>query len=125
MTAESRVERAGTGDEPIDGGRRVPDDLHDVGRALRRGLGDFGPKYGCGQGTCGVCTVLVDGEPVTDLLKAAEDGLLKSAHTLASKLAIEQDSVRDASIFNTLLTSGKGGSDLAGCLYVCVKFEPS
>ncbi|KUL96430.1 ferredoxin [Bosea sp. WAO] len=30
---------------------------------LRRGLGDFSPKYGCGQGTCGVCSVLVDGEP--------------------------------------------------------------
>ena len=25
---------------------------------LRRGLGDLSPKYGCGQGTCGACTVL-------------------------------------------------------------------
>ena len=23
---------------------------------LRRGIGDFAPKYGCGQGACGVCT---------------------------------------------------------------------
>jgi aerobic carbon-monoxide dehydrogenase small subunit len=29
---------------------------------LRRKLNDFGPKYGCGQGTCGTCSVLIDGE---------------------------------------------------------------
>ncbi|OYW58384.1 MAG: ferredoxin [Rhizobiales bacterium 17-65-6] len=38
---------------------------------LRRGLGDFAPKYGCGQGTCGVCTVLVDGEPHLSCLTLA------------------------------------------------------
>ena len=39
---------------------------------LRRGLGDFAPKYGCGQGTCGVCTVLIDGEPHLSCLTLAE-----------------------------------------------------
>lgn len=38
---------------------------------LRRGLGDFAPKYGCGQGTCGVCTVLIDGEPHLSCLTLA------------------------------------------------------
>jgi aerobic carbon-monoxide dehydrogenase small subunit len=39
---------------------------------LRRGIGDFAPKYGCGQGTCGVCTVLIDGEPRLACLTLAE-----------------------------------------------------
>lgn len=31
---------------------------------LRNSLGLTGAKYGCGEGLCGSCTVLVDGQPV-------------------------------------------------------------
>ncbi|MDW3221505.1 MAG: (2Fe-2S)-binding protein [Paracoccaceae bacterium] len=39
---------------------------------LRRGAGDLTPKHGCGQGTCGACTVLIDGEVRLSCLTLAE-----------------------------------------------------
>ncbi len=39
---------------------------------LRRGVGDLSPKFGCGQGTCGSCTVLIDGAPQLSCLVLAE-----------------------------------------------------
>ena len=53
---------------------------------LRREVGDFAPKFGCGQGTCGCCTVLVDGEPQLSCLTLAETCAGRSVET-ASGLA--------------------------------------
>jgi carbon-monoxide dehydrogenase small subunit len=39
---------------------------------LRRGVGDLSPKYGCGQGTCGACTVTIDGATHLPCLTLAE-----------------------------------------------------
>ncbi|MEQ8396098.1 (2Fe-2S)-binding protein [Thalassobaculum sp.] len=49
----------------VDGGANLLD-------VLRRSVGDLSPKYGCGQGTCGACTVLVDGLPHLSCLVLAE-----------------------------------------------------
>lgn len=45
-------------------------------RWLRDAAGVTDPKYGCGEGVCGTCTVLVDGEPVSSciVLAAQVDG---------------------------------------------------
>jgi carbon-monoxide dehydrogenase small subunit len=48
------------------------DDAQNLLDVLRRGVGDLSPKYGCGQGTCGSCTVLIDGEPHLSCLTLAE-----------------------------------------------------
>jgi carbon-monoxide dehydrogenase small subunit len=50
---------------------------------LRRGLGDLSPKYGCGQGTCGACTVTIDGQPHLSCLVLAETVQGKAVGTAA------------------------------------------
>jgi aerobic carbon-monoxide dehydrogenase small subunit len=40
--------------------------------ALRDGVGDHSPKFGCGQGGCGACTVLIDGEAHLSCVTLAE-----------------------------------------------------
>src|SRR3954468_6280426 len=39
---------------------------------LREMVGEVTPKFGCGQGGCGACTVLIDGDPHLSCLTLAE-----------------------------------------------------
>jgi carbon-monoxide dehydrogenase small subunit len=54
---------------------------------LRDTLGHYEVRYGCGEGVCGTCTVLLDGEPVSAclLLAVQADGCsLMTARGLAN-----------------------------------------
>ncbi|MGY3422266.1 aerobic-type carbon monoxide dehydrogenase small subunit (CoxS/CutS family) [Bradyrhizobium sp. F1.13.4] len=52
--------------------------------ALRELIGDMTPKFGCGQGGCGTCSVLVDGELHLSCLTLAETVAGRSVETLDS-----------------------------------------
>ncbi|MEM9145954.1 MAG: (2Fe-2S)-binding protein [Pseudomonadota bacterium] len=50
---------------------------------LRRRIGDLTPKWGCGQGTCGACTVHVDGQPQLSCLTLAQTVEGRAVRTVA------------------------------------------
>jgi aerobic-type carbon monoxide dehydrogenase small subunit (CoxS/CutS family) len=57
-------------------GRQVDVDAEDeqsLLELLRDQVGLTGAKYGCGEGRCGACTVLVDGEPVRSCVTAVRN----------------------------------------------------
>lgn len=49
---------------------------------LREDLGLTGTKYGCGEGQCGACTVLVDGKPVRSCITPTRDLVGKTIQTI-------------------------------------------
>src|SRR5437870_340220 len=51
--------------------REVPDGQRNLLSFIRFDLGLTGTKYACGEGECGACTVLVDGEPVKTCMEHA------------------------------------------------------
>jgi len=49
---------------------------------LRTDLGLTGPKYGCGEGLCGACTVLIDGEAFRACVTSVADASGKRVTTI-------------------------------------------
>ena len=86
----------------VNGARRtvdLPDEMPLLW-ALRDELGLTGTRYGCGEGACGACTVLIDGQPARSCLTPVSavsapvttiEGLEKAGGAPLQKAWIETD----------------------------------
>jgi nicotinate dehydrogenase subunit A len=67
-------------------GRVVAIDSWDPGQpllyVLRNSLGLHGPKFGCGLGQCGACTVLMDGKAVRSCMTPLRQAIGRTVTTL-------------------------------------------
>jgi nicotinate dehydrogenase subunit A len=67
-------------------GRVVTIDSWDTGQpllyVLRNSLGLHGPKFGCGLGQCGACTVLMDGKAVRSCMTPIRQAIGRTVTTL-------------------------------------------
>ncbi|MEM0906386.1 MAG: (2Fe-2S)-binding protein [Pseudomonadota bacterium] len=90
--ARTPIEFTHNGEEKavfVDAGQNLLD-------VLRRGVGDLTPKYGCGQGTCGACTVMVDGAPRLSCLTLAQEVAGRSVDTVAGLASRPHQALQDS-----------------------------
>jgi aerobic-type carbon monoxide dehydrogenase small subunit (CoxS/CutS family) len=68
----------------VNGGRRATDadPERSLLSVLRDDLGLTGAKYGCGEGNCGACTVLLDGRRVRSCVTRVGDAAGKPVRTV-------------------------------------------
>src|SRR5579883_544187 len=67
--------------------RDTPDPERNLLSFIRYDLGLTGTKYGCGEGLCGACTVLVDGQPLKSCMstvRAVAGGAITTIEGLAT-----------------------------------------
>ena len=74
---------------------------------LRERLGLTGTKYGCGEGECGACTILVDGSTVNSCLMFAADCDGRELVTIEGVAVSEAgERLRDAFVANGAVQCG-------------------